>query len=347
MIVHQLTPSAVPGDAVSAQAFAWRSLLQLWGYDGEVLAEHVHRAYAKRAYKLRPGSAIARRADAFVLHYSLWSRTADVALAADGPLALCYHNITPGHLLRPYNPGVADLCDRGRSSLPAFSGRVSALIADSDFNAAELAELGLPGATVVPLLLPVPVERPSVRAAQRPTVVLSVGRIAPNKRLEDLISAFARFQRERDASASLVLIGSSVGFERYEAELRDHVRRVGADRVTFTGRVARAARDNWYRRATVYASTSVHEGFCAPLVEALSYGIPVVARDAGAVLETLGDAGLVVEGADPSRFSDALAEATTNDTRSALVTAAGERLRELAPERTARRLRAALEPILG
>ena len=33
MIVHQLTPSAVPGDAVSAQAFAWRALLRLWGYD--------------------------------------------------------------------------------------------------------------------------------------------------------------------------------------------------------------------------------------------------------------------------------------------------------------------------
>ena len=223
----------------------------------------------------------------------------------------------------PTTPGSPTCATAGGRHSPRSPIASRHSIADSGFNAADLAGLGLPGATVVPLVLPVPSERPSLTRASRPTVVLSVGRIAPNKRLEDLISAFARFQREHDPDASLVLVGSSVGFERYEAELREHVRRVGADHVTFTGRVARAVRDKWYRRATVYASTSVHEGFCAPLVEALSYGIPVVARNAGAVPETVGDAGLSSKAPIRPAFRTRSPRRPRPDTRSALVTAAG------------------------
>jgi L-malate glycosyltransferase len=345
--VHQLAPSAVPGDAVTGQAFAWRSLLRLWGYDGEVLTEHVHPAYRRRAFKLRPRDALARRADVLIVHYSLWSSAAQVALASDAEVALCYHNITPGDLLRPYNPRVADLCDRGRSALRLFKGRCSAVIADSRFNAAELERAGVAGARVVPLVLPLP-RQPEPASPARASVILSVGRIAPNKRLEDLIGAFARYQRDREPGASLVLVGSSVGFEDYEAELRGLVERTGAEHVTFTGRVARLSRDAWYRRATVYASTSVHEGFCAPLVEALAHGLPVVARDAGAVAETLDGAGIVLPTSEPVTFAGALHEAGASaSTRATLAKASARRLAELAPELVAERLRAALEPVLA
>jgi glycosyltransferase involved in cell wall biosynthesis len=125
------------------------------------------------------------------------------------------------------------------------------------------------------------------------------------------------------------------------------VTEIGTEGVTFAGRVSREERDGLYRQASVYISTSVHEGFCAPLVEAMAHGIPVVARAAGAVPETLGEAGIVLDTQDASVFADALHEAVTSpETRASIVAAGARRLGELQPENVGRRLRAALEPLV-
>jgi L-malate glycosyltransferase len=93
---------------------------------------------------------------------------------------------------------------------------------------------------------------------------------------------------------------------------------------------------------------SVHEGFCAPLIEALAHGVPVVARAAGAVPETLGSAGVLLEGGDMPQVSEALNElASSPPTRAALYDAAERRLAELRPNVLAPRIRTALGPLLG
>jgi glycosyltransferase involved in cell wall biosynthesis len=116
----------------------------------------------------------------------------------------------------------------------------------------------------------------------------------------------------------------------------------------FTGRVSRDERDGWYRRAGAYLCSSIHEGFCAPVVEAMANGVPVVARAAGAIPETLGRAGILLDGDEPAVYAEALHEVISSAaTRAALARAAEDRLAELAPERVAARLRTALAPILG
>ena len=116
----------------------------------------------------------------------------------------------------------------------------------------------------------------------------------------------------------------------------------------FTGPISSEARDAWYRRADVYLSMSVHEGFCAPLIEALAHGVPVVARGAGAVPETLGSAGVVLDGDDLPLVSEALNElASSPPTRNALYDAAEQRLAELRPDALAPRIRSALAPLLS
>jgi glycosyltransferase involved in cell wall biosynthesis len=177
--------------------------------------------------------------------------------------------------------------------------------------------------------------------------VLTVGRIVPNKRLEDVIKGFTLYQRHRAPAASLVIVGSDAGFERYRQALDVLVARVGARNVIFTGPISSEARDAWYDRADAYLSMSEHEGFCAPLIEALAHGVPVVARSAGAVPETLGGAGLVLDGADSPLVAEALHELTSSrSTRSALYDAADQRLAELRPDVLAPRLRSALAPLL-
>ena len=63
----------------------------------------------------------------------------------------------------------------------------------------------------------------------------------------------------------------------------------------------------YYRRADVFVTMSEHEGVCVPLLEAMSFEVPVVARAFGAIPETMGDAGLLLPAEDdpvPRRRSD-------------------------------------------
>ena len=344
--VHQLLPAAAPYDAITGQAFGWRDLLREWGYESEIVAEGVHPELLGTVQRLNRAGRRLLDGGAVLLRYALWSVTADVALRARGPTALCYHNITPGGLVRDFNPELADLCDRGRAALTEFDGRIDALIADSSFNAAELREAGLGEAAVVPLLLELPGELPR-RAPNRKPVIVTVGRIVPNKRLDDVIKAFTLYQRRHAPDASLVIVGSDLGFEAYRFALEVLVARLGTRGVVFTGPISSEARDAWYRGADAYLSMSVHEGFCAPLIEALAHGVPVVARAAGAVPETLGEAGVVLDGADLPLVSEALQELTSSQpTRSALYDAAERRLAELRPDVLAPRIRSALAPLL-
>jgi glycosyltransferase involved in cell wall biosynthesis len=345
--VHQLLPAAAPHDAITGQALAWRDLLRNWGYESEIVAEHVHPEMMGAVHRLdRAGKRLVKEGP-LILRYAIWSATVDAALRTRSPVALCYHNITPGQLLRDFNPSLAELCDRGRGALRVFQDRIDALMADSSFNAADLLSAGLGEAQVVPLLIDIPAEVPR-RDPNREPIVLTVGRIVPNKRLEDVIKAFALYQGHREPDASLVLVGADVGFENYRHALDVLVARVGARRVFFTGPISSESRDAWYRRADVYLSMSVHEGFCAPLIEALGHGVPVVARNAGAQPETIGQAGLVLEGEDLPLVAEALYELSSSRvTRRALADAADLRLAELRPEQLAPRIRTALAPLLN
>jgi glycosyltransferase involved in cell wall biosynthesis len=343
-LVQQLLAAAARHDAVTGQALELHRLLEGWGYASEVAAEHVQPALAGI---VRPLERLSPEPDAVILRYSIWSAAADAALES-GPrrLGLVYHNVTPPDFLRAVNPTLARLCHRARSRLELFAEEAHLAMADSAYNARELEEEGFEDVRVVPLLL-----RPQRRAArdpEGPPVVLTVGRVAPNKRLELLLRAFALFQRAHAPEARLVLIGSWEGFEPYRDALDRLLDRLGARGVRFLGVVDDAERDRWYDEAAAYACASAHEGFCAPLVEAMAAGLPVVAVGAAAVPETLGEGGLVLPDDDPCVFAEALAAVTADPAlRAALRAGAERRLAELAPERVAEQLRAAVEELAG
>jgi len=103
-----------------------------------------------------------------------------------------------------------------------------------------------------------------------------------------------------------------------------------AGAVRLTGEVSDAALAAHFEAADVYLSLSAHEGFGVPLVEAMVAGVPVVARGAGAVGDTVAHAALVLAAADPSYVAAALHRACTDEQLRALLRDAGaRRAREL------------------
>src|SRR5207244_9025291 len=126
------------------------------------------------------------------------------------------------------------------------------------------------------------------------TNLLFVGRLSPNKRQDDVIRTFARYNRFINRRSRLFLVGSWRGMERYHQDLRQLLKDLELDDyVFFTGHVKFTELVAYYSLADLFVCLSEHEGFCVPLLEAMHFDVPVLAYHAAAVPGTLGNSGLL------------------------------------------------------
>jgi glycosyltransferase involved in cell wall biosynthesis len=127
-----------------------------------------------------------------------------------------------------------------------------------------------------------------------PKNVLFVGRVAPNKRHEDLIRVASYWRRFISPGVRLLLVGKLPRRPRYFDALQSLLYEEGftPSEVVFTGHVDHDDLLACYARADVFLSMSEHEGFGVPLVEAMLMDVPVLAYRCTAVGDTLGDAGV-------------------------------------------------------
>jgi glycosyltransferase involved in cell wall biosynthesis len=101
----------------------------------------------------------------------------------------------------------------------------------------------------------------------------------------------------------------------------------------------------WYADADVFVCLSEHEGFCIPLLEAMQSGLPIVAFSAGAVPETVGDAGVLLESKRPSVLAATIDRVRRDRALSEhLVSAGHRRLLDFRPATTRARFVEVLRP---
>lgn len=134
-------------------------------------------------------------------------------------------------------------------------------------------------------------------------VLLYVGRLAPEKRVDRLVDAVGRLAGGMN-DLVLALVGDGPERERLERQAAA----VAPGRVIFAGRQEGEALAAWYRLGTAFALPSAHEPFGAVVNEALVAGLPVVCSDrAGArVLVSEGRNGAVVDAGQPGALDAAL-----------------------------------------
>lgn len=136
-------------------------------------------------------------------------------------------------------------------------------------------------------------------------ILLYVGRLASEKRVDRLIDAVGRLQ---SSWPDLVLALVGDGPERELLERRAALA-TAPGRVLFTGRQEGEGLAAWYRLGSVFALASAHEPFGAVVNEALVAGMPVICSDrAGArALVAAGKNGEVVDAGRPEALDEALA----------------------------------------
>ena len=299
MIIHQWVPAAHRGDAIGDSARRVRTLLRGLGHDSDIFALTIDEDL--RGEVRRFADPAARRGEATILHFALPSPMTAAFATLPGGRVLQYHNITPPHFFAPYDASLHRLALLGRRDLASLVGRVDLAFGDSDYNRRELDELGFAPTGVMPIAVDT---ARITSAARRPALervltddmhnFLFVGRIAPNKKIEDIIRLAEVYKRYVDAFYRFVFVGRYDAVPSYYAAVRAMILRYEMlpDRFVFTGPVPDEDLATYYRRASAYLSLSEHEGFCVPLVEAMAADVPVLAYAAGAVPETLGGAGV-------------------------------------------------------
>ena len=79
-----------------------------------------------------------------------------------------------------------------------------------------------------------------------------------------------------------------------------------ANAVVFTGGVSDEELKAYYLVADAFVTVSEHEGFCVPLVEAMSMKLPITAYASTAIPETVGDAGIVWTERNPMLVAESI-----------------------------------------
>ena len=110
-------------------------------------------------------------------------------------------------------------------------------------------------------------------------------------------------QRQSDGAAIKAIKDVSYG----PHGVRNLMRELRVPGVYIFGHVTNAALTAFYRSAGVYLCLSAHEGFCVPLVEAMHFGLPIVARAAAGVPGTLDGGGILLARPDPVLTGEVLA----------------------------------------
>lgn len=301
-----VSPSFSTADAVTNDALGMMDALTRRGHDVRLFCES-HSLRQPRVGDLGEVSGFLKGAtDVFIYHHSRgWTTGVELLQQLKSRRVIKYHNVTPAEFFKGFSSYDEEQCELGRRQLTDIArADCDCYLSASAFSMRELIAAGASEAKslVVPPFHhidrltqihadPATIEKYSDGTAN----ILAVGRVVPHKGYLQLLDVFAHYHYEYNRKSRLVIVGKGgEGFSTYGKQLHRAVERAGLkDAVVFAGGVSDEALKAWYTVADVFVTASEHEGFCVPLVEAMSMKLPITAFASSAIPETLGDAGIV------------------------------------------------------
>lgn len=317
--IIQFTPSISHGDAVSNDIFAMASELTRHGYENKIVAINITESVKGRVVNF--SSFVAQPDDIFIYHMSIGSDLTEYIINAKVKCRIMvYHNITPAHFFKGI-PNAQIGCINGRAELIELVDHIDFAICDSDYNKEELDTLGYKNTVTLPIIFDdsdykntIPSEKLLKKHKDDGyTNIIFVGRIAPNKKQEDIIASFHVYNKYINPKSRLILVGSATSMENYYESLEDYIAEHNIKNVIFPGHISFADILAYYKLADVFLCQSEHEGFCVPLLEAMVFDVPIIAYASSAIPYTLGDSGIMFTQKDHRIVAELINLVVTNE----------------------------------
>ena len=318
MVIEQFLPAFHYGVAIGNSTLRFHEFLLAKGINSRIIALTIDDILRDKAtffhsYKTDPDSVK-------ILHFAIPSELTDYFSKTEGKKVIIYHNITPPHFFTDFSEDMAKFTSEGRNHLERLSDCFDISIADSAYNARELSDLNFKNPMVFPIMIDLeeyskPHNTPyfNLLKDERKNIIF-VGRITPNKKIEDLIKIVFFYKKYLSASIRLIVAGNLNTLPKYFISIRDLASRfyLTSDDIVFTGHIPFDELLSVYKLGDVFVSMSEHEGFCLPLIESCFFQVPVIAYSAGAVADILDGAGIVVNSKDVGHVAG-LVERVMND----------------------------------
>ncbi len=300
--IIQFVPVYSSGDAISNLAFTIDRLLKKAGIISHIYAFEINCMDKEHEIHLYKDIPALFENDILILHMAAENYMSDILEAYDCYKILYYHNITPPEFFHGYDDFAEKSTKNALKQMEKMKEVINYCITDSNYNKEQLLLMNYPcPIDVVPVLLDKSQFEEDINKEiinkynHNKKNIIFVGRIVPNKKIDDIIKCFSAYKKDINPNARLILIGKYSPESKYYLELVSLIEELEVEDVIFTGYVIQKDLVSYYQCADLFLCLSEHEGYCVPLIEAMYYGIPIIAYKAGAVEETLGEAGILLE----------------------------------------------------
>lgn len=305
-IYQMILPSLTFGDAIGNDILAIDKLLKENGYDTKIFTKLVDPRIKNDSIELISSFPFLDDDSILLLHFAGGDDLMEQIQSCKAKIVFRYHNITPAEYFLPYDAISYSACTMGRRQLKECRDIPIFCIADSEFNKQDLINNGYTCPIEVnPILVPFQdyEKTPNQELIEKyksdgKKNILFVGRIAPNKHQEDIARVFAWYKKHLNNNSRLFFVGTNLP-GTYTEQLKQYIEKLYTEDIILTGSVPFSDIIAYYIVAEVFLCMSTHEGFCIPLIEAMKFHVPVIAREVAAVPETMGGAGVLLPDNDP------------------------------------------------
>ncbi len=317
MKINQFHSGTAVGDAITNQMFLIQEVLRKNGYESEIYAEHIPKELSKKIKPIHTYNGGA--GNVLFVHHSMGMDCFDKIINLKDKKIMIYHNITPEKFFD--DEGTKKYIRLGLRQARDYKDYIDYCIAASNYNRRELIHMGH-SCDIDVMPVQISLDRFDKVTATKKIIdqyadtrnFLFVGRVVWNKRQDDVIKAFAVYNRYYNPTSKLFIVGDD-SMQGYIEELKNLASRLKiADSVVFTGKVPEEDLKAYYSIADIFLCMSEHEGFGVPLLEAMKMEVPVVAFRSSAIPETMGGAGVIVTEKNYAYIGALLNELITDQT---------------------------------
>ena len=235
MKIVQVLTSFAFGDAIGNDVCALDTALKSMGYQTEIYAEYIDKRIKKEHVFLINRLIKLEKEDIIIYHLSTGTELNYKVAQSKARLLIYYHNITPPEFFHEYNLRTEESCRQGLEAAEYLAKKAEYCWSVSEFNKKDLLTMGYQQKIdILPILIPFDdykkqPNREIIRKYGEDGVVnlLFTGRVAPNKKHEDIIRAFYYYKKYKNPKSRLFLIGGFDKKDRYFQKLQQYIEKLG------------------------------------------------------------------------------------------------------------------------